>query len=42
MGMLKKIKNVLLGRIEHAYLFYYTNLVVNSWFLISTPHNYHI
>ena len=35
-------KDVLLDRIEHAYLFYCFDLVVNSSFLISNPHKYHI
>ena len=32
-------KDVLLDRIAYEYLFYYSNLVVNDWFLISNPHD---
>ena len=35
-------KSVLLQGIEHAYLFYCSNLFVNSCFFISNPHKYHI
>ena len=33
-------KDVLIDRIEHEYLFYCSNLVVNSCFLIFNPHKY--
>ena len=33
--------NTLLDRIDHEYLFYCSNLDVNSCFLISNPHQYH-
>lgn len=32
-------KDVLFDRIAYEYLFYYSNLVVNDWFLISNPHD---
>ena len=35
-------KNVLFDKIEHAYLPYYSNLVVNSCVLIFNPHKYQI
>ena len=35
-------KNVLIDRIEHEYLFYCSNLVVNGCFLICNPHKYHL
>ena len=35
-------KDILIDRIEHAYLFYCSNLVVNSCFLIWNPQKYHI
>ena len=34
--------NFLIDRIEHEYLFYCSNLVVNSYFLISNPRKYHL
>ena len=39
--LVSKFKDVLLDRIEHEYLFYCSNLVDNSWFLISNPHKYY-
>ena len=33
--------DVLIDRIEHEYLFYCSNLVVNGCFLISNPNKYH-
>ena len=36
------IKDGLFDRIEHPYLFKFFNLIVNSYFLISNPHKYHI
>ena len=34
-------KDVFLDRIEHKYLFYCSNLLVNGCFSISNPHKYH-
>ena len=42
LAMITFNKNVLFDRIEHEYLFYCSNLVVNSCFSISNPHKYHI
>ena len=36
------IKDFLLDRIEHEFLFYCSDLVANSCFLISNPQKYHI
>ena len=40
--LLSSIKAVLIDMIEHEHLFYCSNLVVNSCFLIFNLHKYHI
>ena len=35
-------KDVLLDRIKHACLFYFSNLVANNCFLFFNPHKYHV
>ena len=35
-------KNVLLDKIEHSFLFYYSNIVVSGCFLLSNSHKYYI
>ena len=41
-SFISRFKDVLIDRIEHEYLFYCSNLVVNGYFLITNPHKYRV